>query len=183
MKCERKNPGDGIQTAETKLDWKTVIPEGGFHWKTCLLSHKTSLESLKFAKDKLCCSSSSSFKHYQGVHRSLHKGTRIESFYKWNELIQECWEKKWIKSKIISGFKLLVQFSSVAQSCLTLWDSMDCSTSGFPVHHQLPEFTQIHVHRVGDAIQPSHPLPSPSPLAFNLSQYQGLFQESVLCNM
>ena len=51
-----------------------------------------------------------------------------------------------------------VQFSSVAQSCLTLWDPMNYSTPGIPVHHQLPEFTQTHVHRVGDAIQPSHPL-------------------------
>ena len=55
------------------------------------------------------------------------------------------------------------QFSSVAQSCLTLCDPMNRSTPGFPVHHQLPEFTQTHVHRVGDAIQPSHPLLSPSP--------------------
>ena len=53
---------------------------------------------------------------------------------------------------------------------------MDCSTPGLPVHHQLPELTQTHVHRVGDAIQPSHPLSSPSPTAFNLSQHQGLFQ-------
>ena len=64
-------------------------------------------------------------------------------------------------------------FSSVAQSCPTLSDSMDCS---MPVHHQLLEFTQTHVHWVGDAIQPSHPLSSPSPPAFNLSQHQGLFQ-------
>ena len=56
-----------------------------------------------------------------------------------------------------------------------------CSTSGFPVHHQLLEFTQSHVHRVSDAIQPSHPLSSLSPPAFNLSQHQGLFHESVLC--
>ena len=68
-----------------------------------------------------------------------------------------------------------VQFSSVTQSCLTLCDPMDCSMPGFPGHHQLPEFTQTHVHRVGDAIQPSHPLSSPSP-TFNLSQHQGLFQ-------
>ena len=68
-----------------------------------------------------------------------------------------------------------VQFSSVAQSCLTLCDPMYCSTPGFPVHHQLPELTQTHVHRVSDAIQPSHPLSSPSPLVFNLSQHQGLF--------
>ena len=69
-----------------------------------------------------------------------------------------------------------VRFSSVAQSCLTLWDPMDCSTPGLPVHHQLPECTQTHVHWVGDAIQPSHPLSSPSPPALNLSQHQGLFQ-------
>ena len=68
------------------------------------------------------------------------------------------------------------QFSSVAQSCLTLCDLMDCSMPGIPVHYQLPEFTQTHVHWVGDDIQPSHPLLSPSPPAFNLSQYQGLFQ-------
>ena len=69
-----------------------------------------------------------------------------------------------------------LQFSSVAQSCLTLWDPMDCSMPGFPVQHQLPELAQTHVHWVGDAIQPSHPLSSPSPSAFNLSQHRGLFQ-------
>ena len=68
------------------------------------------------------------------------------------------------------------QLSSVAQSCPTLCDPMDCSTSGLPVHHQVLEFTQTHVHWVGDAIQPSHPLSSPSPPAFNLSQHQVLFQ-------
>ena len=67
-----------------------------------------------------------------------------------------------------------VQFSSIAQSCLTLCDPKDCRMPGFPVHHQHPEFTQTHVHQVGDAIQPSHPLPSPSPPALNLSQHQGL---------
>ena len=65
-----------------------------------------------------------------------------------------------------------IQFSPVAQSCLTLCDPMDCSTPGFPVHHQLPEFTQTHV----EAIQPSHPLSSPSPPAFNLSQHQGPYK-------
>ena len=63
-----------------------------------------------------------------------------------------------------------VQFSSVAQSCLTLCNPMNCSTPGLPVHHQLREFTQTHVHRVGDAIQPSHPLSSPFPTAPNTSQ-------------
>ena len=67
-------------------------------------------------------------------------------------------------------------FSSVIQSCPTLCDPMNCSTPGPPVHHQLPEFTQIHVHRVGDAIQASHPLLSPSPPAPNPSQHQSLFQ-------
>ena len=69
-----------------------------------------------------------------------------------------------------------VQFSSVAQSSTTLCDPRDCSTPGLPVHHQLPEFTQIHVHWVGDAIQPCHLLSSPSFPAFNLSQHQGLFK-------
>ena len=69
-----------------------------------------------------------------------------------------------------------VQFSSVAQSCPTLCNPMSPSTPGLPVHHQLPESTQTHVHRVGDAIQPSHPLSSPSPPVLNLSQHQGLFQ-------
>ena len=64
---------------------------------------------------------------------------------------------------------------SVSQ-CLTLCDPMDCSTPGFPVHHQLLELTQTHVHRVGDTIQPSHPLFSPSLPTFSLSQHQGLFQ-------
>ena len=72
--------------------------------------------------------------------------------------------------------KISVQFSSVTQSCPTFFNPMDCSTPGSPVHHQLPEFAQAHVHWVGDAIQPSHPLLSPSPPAFNLSQPQGLFQ-------
>ena len=69
-----------------------------------------------------------------------------------------------------------VQFSSVAQSCPTLCDPMNRSTPGFPVHHQLLEFTQTHIHQVSDAIQPFHPLSSPSPPAPNPSQHQSLFQ-------
>ena len=69
-----------------------------------------------------------------------------------------------------------VQFSSVVQSCPTLCDPMNCSTPGFPVHHQLLELAQTHVHRVGDAIHPSHPLLPISPPALNLSQHQSLFQ-------
>ena len=70
-----------------------------------------------------------------------------------------------------------VQFSSVTQTCLTLCDPMNCSTPGLPVHHQCPESTQTLVHWVGEAIQPSHPLSSPSPPALNLSQHQGLSTE------
>ena len=77
---------------------------------------------------------------------------------------------------IVQRNKLRFQFSSVAQSCPTLCNPMDWSTPGFPVHHQLPELTQTHVHQVGDAIQPSHPLSYLSPPAFNLSQHQGLFK-------
>ena len=75
----------------------------------------------------------------------------------------------------------IFQFSSATQSCLTLWDPTDCSTPGFPVHHQLPEFTQTQVHWVGDTIQPSHSLSSPSPTS-NLSQHQGLFKWVVSLN-
>ena len=71
---------------------------------------------------------------------------------------------------------MTVQLNSGAQSCPSLCDPMNRSTPGLPVHNQLPKFTQTHVHRVGDAIQPSHPLSSPSPLALNLSQHQGLFK-------
>ena len=83
-----------------------------------------------------------------------------------------------IKRCLLLGRKVItnaVQISSVAHSCLTLCDPMNCSTPGLPVHHQLPAFTQTHVHRVGDAIQPSHPLSSPSPPAPNPSQHQSLF--------
>ena len=75
-------------------------------------------------------------------------------------------------TKILIGYR----FSSVTQWCPTLCDPMNRSTPGLPVHHQLPEFTQTHAHRVGDAIQLSHPLSSPSPHAPNPSQHQGLFQ-------
>ena len=71
-------------------------------------------------------------------------------------------------------------FSTITQSCPTLTDLTDCSTPGFPVHHQLLELTQTHVHRFGDAIQPSHPLKPPSPPAYNLSQHQGFSKESAI---
>ena len=87
----------------------------------------------------------------------------------------ENWTELWATLSIFSCI-YSVQFSSVAQSFLTLCDPMNCSKPGLPVHHKLPEFTQTHVHRIGDAIQLSHPLSSPSPPAPNPSQHQGLFQ-------
>ena len=86
--------------------------------------------------------------------------------------IPPCLKKWWIRL----GSWHSVQFSSVAQLCPTLCDPINRSTPGLPVHHNLPEFTQTDVHRVGDAIQPSHPLSSPSPSAPNPSQHQSLFR-------
>ena len=93
---------------------------------------------------------------------------------------------KEIKCLLMETLKLLdmeniqMDLNSVSQSCLTLCNSIDCSTPGFPMHHQFLELSQTHVHRVSDAIQPSHPLLSPSPPAFNLSQHQGLIHQSWL---
>ena len=105
----------------------------------------------------------------------------------WKYLIKEIWKE--VRSCVASYDKILdlifgamrnhrrvsLQFSSVMQLCLTLCNLIDCSMTGLFVHHQLPEFTQTHVHLVGDIIQTSHPLSSPSPPAFNLSQHKDLF--------
>ena len=100
-------------------------------------------------------------------------------------LLHFWWECKLVQSLRRTVWRFLekleielpsVQFSSVTQSCPTLCSPMNHSMPGLPVHHQLPEFTQTHVHRVGDAIQPSHPLSSPSPPVPNPSRHQGLFQ-------
>ena len=85
-----------------------------------------------------------------------------------------------MQKKPLTKLSTHLWFSSVAQSCPTLCDPMNRSMPGLPVHHQLPEFTPTHAHRVGDAIQPSHPLSSPSPPACNPSQHQGLFPMSQL---
>ena len=92
------------------------------------------------------------------------------------------WSKDWTQVSCIASRRFTIwatreiQFSSVAQSCPTLCDPMNHSTPGLPVHHHLPEFTQTHIHRVRDAIQPSHSRLSPSPPAPNSSQHQSLFQ-------
>ena len=85
-----------------------------------------------------------------------------------------CSNRAW-RALVLPSLMRNVQLSSVAQLCPTLCNPMDCSTSGLPVHHQLLQFNQTHVHLVSDAIQQSHPLSSPSPSPFNLSQHHGLF--------
>ena len=96
-------------------------------------------------------------------------------FFAWNICLKKfchCW--KWsLKRNCLSTLTIT---STVTQSCPTLCDTMDCSTPGLPVHCQLSELAQTHVHWVSDAIQPSHPLSSPSSPVFNLSQHQGFFQ-------
>ena len=108
--------------------------------------------------------------------RSLDKSIKISFKEMWaNFLIH--WElllRIWVNDHVITSTQ--VQFNSVTQLCPTLCDPMNCSTPGLPVHHKLPEFTQTHVHWVGDASQPFHPLLPPSPPAPNPSQHQGLFQ-------
>ena len=111
------------------------------------------------------------------VIQNLKKETKTEGTYIYLWLIHvDVWQKSNQYCKGIIHYLKISQFSSVAQSCPTLCDPMNHSTPGLPVHHHLPEFTQTHVHRVSDAIQPSHPLSSPSPPAPNPSQHQSLFQ-------
>ena len=104
--------------------------------------------------------------------------------FPWQQMLSDVfleWQAHLVDSRenicqTLNPEELLVWFSSVAPLCLTLCDPMDCSAPGLSVCHQLPELSQTHVHRVGDAIQPSHPLSSLSSPAFNLSQHQGIFQ-------
>ena len=98
------------------------------------------------------------------------------SFLKRRKLFKNLWVFLTTFDSKLTLIFYSAQFSSVTQSCPTLCNPVNCSTPGFPVHYQLPNFTQTHVHWVGDAIQPSRPLSSPSPSAFNLSQHQGLFK-------
>ena len=111
---------------------------------------------------------------WQLQHRGLFPLWHVGSSYTRDPTHVSCCVRQILKHW--STREALSSVSSVAQSCPTLCDPMNCSTPGLPVHHQLPEFTQTHVHQVSDAIQPSHPLSSPSRPAPNPSQHQGLFQ-------
>ena len=121
----------------------------------------------------------------QNVVRDISKHTRVCNRRIWISEWPERWSEEVPRYQVLvweaapvyeyTGERIL-GFSSVAQSCPTLCNPMNCSTPGLPVHHQLLEFTPTYVHWVGDAIQPSHPLSSPSPPAHNPSQHQSLFQ-------
>ena len=118
--------------------------------------------------------------HYKFKHMENNSLKRqISKCFIFRKIIRLCGDWGFNKIRKLGALKTLlassVQFSSVAQPCLTLYDPMNHSTPGLPVHQQHPEITQTHVHWVGDAIQPSHPLLSPSPLAPNPSQHQSLF--------
>ena len=142
-----------------------------FPRRSCLVPHSSQLLYLLFSLPRNVCSFSEVW-----IKCSLFSKVSSRS----SPLVREggldfsliCDPRK--KKKYIYIY-ISVQFSSVAQSCPTLCDPMDHSTPGLSVYYQLPEFTQTHVHRVSDAIQPSHPLSSPSPPAQNPSQYQSLF--------
>ena len=145
---------NSIEVSENVKNW-TVIWSSNL---TCeyLFKENKSTNVKRYMKSNVCCS-------------AIYSSQEVEA--------TEGSANRWMNKQNV--VRVSVQFSSLAQSCPTLCDPMDCSTPGFPVHHQLPELAQTHVHRVGDAIQPSHPLLSTSPLTFNLSgKASGSFQMS-----
>ena len=111
----------------------------------------------------------------RNIKKAEHQRTDAFELWCWRRLLRAPRTAKRSNQSILKEIRS-DQIRSVVQSCLTLCDPMNRSTPGLPVHHQLPEFTETHVRRVSDAIQPSHPLSSPSPLAPNPSQHQSLFQ-------
>ena len=157
-----------------------------YNWITLYLKHCKSNLQWDITSHQSDWASSKKSTNNKCWRRCGEKGTLL--YYWWEcKLVQSLWGLTWRFLKELNSelpydpaipFLGISQFSSVAQSCLTLYDPMNCSTPGLhlPIHHQLPEFTQTHVHRVSDAIQPSHPLSSPSPPAPNPSQHLSLFQ-------
>ena len=128
------------------------------------------MEFLKKRKEINCIHKQHTDTHHK--HKVQWKKQSQNSKYAINPLT--CWKSKTQSCTLRMHIYITIQFSSITQTCPTLWDPMDYSTPGFPVHHQLPGLAQTHVHWVSDAIQPSFPWSSPSLPAFNLSQHQGL---------
>ena len=154
---------DGISPSLSDLlhsVWQSLVPSMLLKMALFLIKFKNSFFKLEInTSGKLPA---------DPVVRTRYCQWRRQGFYFWSGIAHQ--KKKNLQKLEIN------QLSSVTQSCPTLCDHMDGSITGLPVHRQLPEFTQTHVHWVGDAIQSSHPLSSPSSPAFNLSQHQGLFQ-------
>ena len=169
-----------VYSVSTKFYWLNL----GFkkYWNVCkryFFYQNTLLRTCYICKNRLLetlCQSN--YIHFHGFHKSSC------TFYRWllwDSLVYKLGSLRALplhfKESLCyrTGSLYSIQFSSVSQLCLTLCNPVDCSMPGLPVHHQLPEFTQTHVHWVGNASQPPHILSSPSPPTFSLSQHQGLF--------
>ena len=154
--------------------WNIMWPSKEWNSAICTNVGGPIMYYANWNKSEKCCISliCGQYKQYRiyKQNKQIHRKRKQTSCYKRQS--ERNRDKLGVQGKQITNS---IEFSSVAESCPTLCDPMDCSTPGFPVHHQLPEFIQIHIHTVGDVIQPSHPLLSPSP-AFNLSQHHGLFK-------
>ena len=162
-----KNNTDGLFSGNSAMrPWPATL-----HWSHHRSSHRTLVPTEPLVWS-LCCTRSELATILSFIFLFCVFDQYSSKFV--NQLYRE--KKQHLKYSSRDTIPKLFQFSSVAQSCPTLCDPMNCSTPGLPVHHQLLEFTQTHVHRVGDAIQPSHPLSSPFPPAPNPSQHQSLFQ-------
>ena len=161
--------------------WTWVWVNSGSWWWTRRLGVLQSMRSQRVGHDWVpeLTEIYSVDSHFKGYVIVLKIYNQCKIFVK-PVVLRRIWVLRNTQFSSLSNLSLLEVFCPFTQSFLTLCNSRDCSTPGLPVHHHLPEFSQTHVHWIGDSIQPSHPLSSPSPPACNLSQHQGLSNESVL---